>query len=297
MSDEQVQTFDEVVNVFYPDAEAEPLEVPTDEASTDELPEETEEESTEVVDDTKVEAEESELEKPEESDDTSDTVDVYEINGKEYTAEQIESLESGSMMQADYTKKTQEHAEAVKVFNDEKTLFEVDRLKVSDLSAQLEVLVAEDTEIDWAELKEFEPEAYIEQKEKADKRKAKLEEVKAEQAKGPKANVLTQDQLVAESNDFYAYDPKWQKDGQLTEAFQTDMKAAGDYLRSKGYSQDEVNNISHSHHWQTIIDASKYNAQKNKVTSIKKKVLKTPKASKPAAQTKTKSAVDIFYPK
>ena len=42
MSDEQGQTFEEAVNVFYPDdATTEPLEVPTDEAAKDELPEET----------------------------------------------------------------------------------------------------------------------------------------------------------------------------------------------------------------------------------------------------------------
>ena len=133
------------------------------------------------------------------------------------------------------------------------------------------------------------------QKEKADKRKAKLEEVKAEQAKTPKPNILTKDELVAESNDFYAYDPKWQKDGQLTEDFQTDMKVAGDYLKAKGYSQEEVNVISRSHHWKTIIDASKYDAQKNKVVSLKKKVLKTPKATKPKAQSKSKTAEEIFY--
>lgn len=288
MSDEQVQTLEEVVDLFYPDANAEPLEAPTEKSSKDEKPEESEEESAEEVDENKEESEESESEEQEESEDESDTVDVYEINGKEYTAEQIEALESGSMMQADYTKKTQEHAEIVKAFNDEKTLFEVDKLKVSDLSTQLEVLVAEDTEIDWKELKEFDPEAYIEQKEKADKRKAKLEEVKAEQAKAPKANVLTKDELAAESTDFYAYDAEWfDKDKQLTPKFQTDMKLAGEYLKDMGYSQEEVNAISYSHHWKTIIDASKFNAQKKKLTSIKKKVLKTPKASKPKAQTNT----------
>lgn len=296
MSDEQVQTMEEVVNVFYPDDNAEPLEAPTAETATDELPEEAKEESAEV-DDTKAEAEELESESADKGEDKSDTVDVYEINGKEYTAEQIEALESGSMMQADYTKKTQEHAEAVKVFNDEKTLFESDKLKVSDLSAQLEVLVAEDAEINWLELKEDDPEAYIEQKEKADKRKAKLEEVKAEQAKQPTASVLTQDQLAAEGKDFHNYDPAWVKDGQFTETYKTDMKVAGEYLQEKGYSQDEVNAISYSHHWQTIIDASKYNAQKNKVTSIKKKVLKTPKATKPAVKSNSKSAEEIFYGK
>ena len=75
------------------------------------------------------------------------------------------------------------------------------------------------------------------------------------------------------------------------------MGVAGAYLKDSGYSQAEVNAISHSHHWKTIIDASKFNAQKKKVTSIKKKVLKTPKATKPAAQTKSKSAEDIFYGK
>ena len=70
MSDEQVQTHEEVVNVFYPDAEAEPLEVPTESESTDEPPEEAEEESTDV-DETTEESEESEA-SDDEADDEQD---------------------------------------------------------------------------------------------------------------------------------------------------------------------------------------------------------------------------------
>lgn len=293
MSDEQ--THEDVVNLFYETEVTEPLEKPT-EAEADETPVEEVKEVAEVTDETE-EAEEEAGEEPEESTDNEDTF-VYEINGKEYTPEDIEALESGNLMQADYTKKTQAHAEEVKLFNDEKELFNTEKAKVSDLSAQLEVLVAEDEEIDWADLKEYDPEKYIEQKEKADKRKAKLEEVKASQANQTTVQSLTRDELVAESNDFYSYDPSWlDAEKQLTPKFQEDMKIAGDYLKESGYSQDEVNAISRSHHWKTIIDAAKYQAQLKKGSALKKKVTKAPKVTKPkATDTNTaKSASDIMY--
>lgn len=295
MSDEQ--THEDVVNLFYETEVTEPLEKPT-EAAADEIPAEEEvDDGVETPELTDEEAEEEAGEDPEAGEDEEDTL-VYEINGKEYTPEDIEALESGSLMQADYTKKTQAHAEEVKSFNDEKALFETDKAKVSDLSAQLEVLVAEDEEIDWADLKEYDPEKYIEQKEKADKRKAKLEEVKASQANQPTAQTLTQDELAAESTDFYSHDPLWlDADKQLTPKFKEDMKVAGDYLKEAGYSQDEVNAISYSHHWKTIIDAAKYKSQLKKGSALKKKVIKAPKVTKPKVNDSTvaKSASDIMY--
>lgn len=293
MSDEQ--THADVVNLFYEPEATEPLEKPT-EAEADETPAEEVDEVVEATEEIE-EAEELEGEELEDGDDNEDT-HVYEINGKEYTPEDIEALESGNLMQADYTKKTQAHAEEVKLFNDEKALFETDKAKVSDLSALLEVLVAEDEEIDWADLKEYDPEKYIEQKEKADKRKAELEKVKASQANQPTAQALTQDELIAESTDFYSYDSEWlDADKQLTPKFQEDMKVAQGYLQSAGYSQDEANAISRSHHWKTIVDASKYQAQLKKGSALKKKVIKAPKVNKPKANKSStaKSASDIMY--
>jgi hypothetical protein len=290
MSDEQVQTFDEVVNAFYPDVESEPLEVPTDEASTDELP--VEEESTEEVE---AEAEESEGGE-DEADDVED-VQSIEIDGTEHNLTDIqewkEAHDNVKLMQADCTKKWQEAA-------DLKKDAETQSSKAEELVLELELMVNEDNELDLESFKDIEsdnydPDEYIRLKDKADKRAVKLAELKASQPKNTPA--LSKDELVAESNDFYSHDPAWQKDGQLTDVFQKDMKLAGEYLKEKGYSQDEVNAISFSHHWKTIIDASKYNAQKNKVTSIKKKVLKTPKASKPAATSNNLSAEEIFYGK
>tara|TARA_R110000772_G_scaffold125112_2_gene231776 strand:- start:2339 stop:3226 length:888 start_codon:yes stop_codon:yes gene_type:complete len=293
MSDEQ--TREEVVNLFYETGADEPLEKPT-EATADEIPTEEAEEVEDSTDEAD-EVEEEAGEELEEDDDNEDTL-VYEINGKEYTPEDIEALESGKLMQADYTKKTQAHAEEVKAFNDDKALLETEKAKVSEFSALLEVLVAEDEEIDWADLKEYEPEKYIELKEKADKRRVELEKVKASQANQPKAQALTKDELSAESTDFYSYDPLWLDDKkQLTQKFQDDMTIAGEYLKDSGYSQDEVNGISRSHHWKTIVNAAKYQSQLKKGSALKKKVITPPKVTKPKANNSNtvKSASDIMY--
>lgn len=287
------QTHEDVVNLFYEAEADEPLEKLT-EAEADEIPaEEINEDDSELVED----AEDEASEELDEDQDDGDTL-VYEINGKEYTPEDIEALESGNLMQADYTKKTQAHAKEVESLNNDKASFKIEKEKVSELSALLEVLVAEDEEINWADLKEYDPEKYIEQKEKADKRKAELEKVKASQAQQSTAQVLTQDELIAESTDFYSYDPEWlDVDKQLTPKFQSDMKVAQEYLQSSGYSQDETNKISFSHHWKTIVDASKYRAQLKKGSALKKRVIRAPKVSKPKANKSStaKSASDIMY--
>lgn len=289
MSDEQVQTFEETVNAFYPDAESEPLEVPTEEVLEGELPEE--EESTEEVDESETEESES---SEEEADEVEDVQSV-EIDGTEHNLTDIqewkEAHDNVKLMQADCTKKWQEAADLKKDAEAQST-------KAQELVIELEVMVNEDKDLDIESYKDIEsdnydPDEYIRLKDKADNREVKLKELKASQ---PVQNTpLTKDELIAESNDFYSYDPAWQKDGKLTDTFQADMKLAGEYLKDRGYSQEETNAIGRSHHWKTIIDASKYNAQKNKVVSIKKKVLKTPKATKPAATKSNMSPEDIFY--
>ena len=293
MSDEQ--THEDITNLFYEPEATEPLEKPT-EAAADEIPVEAEEESTEVVEESTEETEEEASEVPEEGDDKEDTF-VYEINGKEYTPEDIEALESGSLMQADYTKKTQAHAEEVKLFNDEKALFETDKAKVSDLSAQLEVLVAEDEEIDWADLKEYDPEKYIEQKEKADKRKAKLEEVKTNQVDKPEAQtaMTAEDQKV-----LFDANPKWMTDGKRdanNAEYIKDMQMLVDYGQTVGMDFADLQSMNKAGHWLAMLDAAKYQAQLKKGSALKKKVIKTLKVTKPKANDSStaKSASDIMY--
>lgn len=74
------------------------------------------------------------------------------------------------------------------------------------------------------------------------------------------------------------------------------MNIAGAYLTKNGYTQEEVNAISMSRHWKTIVDASKYEATQKKKTAVKKRLLKTPKAKAPTANSKSKLAPhEIMY--
>lgn len=291
MSDEKVHTHEDVVNAFYPDAEAEPLEAPTVKAEKDEEPAETEDETVEDADETEGKADESESDdETEEQEEESLTLD-----GEDHSLESVQewkkSFDDIKSMQADCTKKWTEASELRK---ESESQIE----KNNSLTLELEILVGEDSDVDLQSFKDidsdnYDPDKYIELKDKFDKRKVKLAELKSNQ---PTQNVaLTKEQLAAESKDFYAYDPKWVVDGKVTKDFQGDMKIAYDYLTKKGYSQDEVNAISYSHHWQTIIDASKFDARLGKAKVAKKKIIKTPKVTKPKAQQTQLSDEEKFY--
>lgn len=291
MSDEQVQTFEEVAQVFYPVEDAEPLEAPTEEAAKDEEPVEVNDESEELTDQSEVDTEES----AEDDETTEQEEESLTLDGEDHSLEDVQewkkSFDDIKSMQADCTKKWQEASELRK---ESESQIEMNNL----LSLELEVLVNEDGEVDLDSYKDIEsdnydPDKFIELKDKFDKRKTKLAELKANQP--AQKTALTQDELVAESNDFYAYDAAWRNKDTLTPKFQEDMKMAGEYLNKAGYSQEEVNAISYSHHWKTILDAAKFNALNEKKETTKKKIIKTPKAKSPKAKPQTRSAEDIFY--
>jgi hypothetical protein len=277
--------------VFYGASESEPLEKPTEDLAS-EAPEETEE----LAEDETVEADELDAEAEDEIEEEGDIL-VHEINGKEYTAEQIQALEDGNLMQADYTKKTQSHAKDVEALTEERTLFEADKSKVSDLTAQLEVLVSEDSEIDWAELKEDDPEEYITQKEKADSRAAKLAEVKANQAQPQQQAMSEEDQKsLTDAN------PQWLTDGKQdanNKEFLKDMQMLVDYGSTIGMSVTELQSMHKASHWHAMLDAAKYANQKAKGSALNKKVRKAPKVTKPKAKqtNQRKSREEVFYGK
>jgi hypothetical protein len=290
MSDIQEQSLEEVTQAFYPDDSTEPLEAPTEETASDEAPEETEELEVEES----AEGEEEEAEETESSDEETEEeedVQTVEIDGTEHNLTDIqgwkEAHDNVKLMQADCTKKWQEAS-------DLKKDAEAEISKAQELTLELEALIAED--VDLADLKEFDPDEYIKVSEKLAKRKAKLEELKANQPAAVQA--LSKDDLLAESNDFYAYDPSWQKDGELTPNFKKDMSLVGQYMQDSGYGQDEANSITYAHHFKTLVDASRWREHQSKAKAIKKKILKTPKASKlKANKSQGLSAEEIFYGK
>ena len=292
MDNQAIEPMDNAT-LFYPTEEAEPLK-PTAEAE-DETPDESEESETNEVEGETEESEEEAGDETEEATDEEETL-YLELDGEEFSLDEVKEWKAGSMMQADYTKKTQALADDRKALDADREALKASQSKLSDLSAELEVLVAEDREIDWAELKEYEPEKYIELKDKADKRKAKFEEVKANATQST-AQVLTQDELIAESNDLFE-SQGWKKDGEIQqEAYQNDMKLLQGYMTDAGYSNEEFKSLQYSHHFKTLLDAARYNLQKKKGSALKKKVKKAPLATKPRAkQVKAaKSAADTFY--
>lgn len=287
MSDEQVQTHEEVVDAFYPNEDAEPLE-PTEESLESESPEEETEES-EV--DEEVEESEGEEGSDEETEEVED-VQSIEIDGTEHNLTDIqewkEAHDNVKLMQADCTKKWQEASDLKKSAETEAT-------RNAELTLELEALLAEEDEESLEELKEYDELEYLKRKSILDKRKAKVEELKANQ---PKPQIsLTEDELKSEKADFLKFDPEWVKDGEYTDKFNADMKVAGEYLSKEGYSKAEIDSIQYSHFWKTIIKASKFEAQSKKVSTLKKRVKKTPKVTKPSAKSSTESLEDIFYGK
>lgn len=293
MSDEPLQTIEETVSAFYPDATTEPLEVLTEEAATDEKPAELVEESNE---DTIEEVEE------EASDDTDENKDdegdnlVYEINGKDYSAKDIELLESGQLMQADYTKKTQALAQDREKLDSDVTLLSESITKTNDLAAQLEVLVGEDKDINWAELKEDDPDEYIKLKERADSRKSKLDEVKAnnQTSNVPQVDVEAERVKLVEAN------PQWVKDSKPTQAYKDDMQGLNDFYQEGGWTQDQVNLVNgNAKLAQLVIESIRSKKEQastdSKKASAKKKIIATPKSGKTKVDQSTMSAEEVFY--
>ncbi len=92
----------------------------------------------------------------------------YDIDGEEVSSTQLKEWKDNGLMQADYTRKTQSHAEDVKTFNAEKDDFAAKQSEFNDKLAQLNAMIEEDTpsaEV-LAEWREYEPEKYIEHTEK-----------------------------------------------------------------------------------------------------------------------------------
>ena len=130
-------------------------EVETEEGTETEDNVETEDEQSEdEAEASDVEGEESEDSEADSGDDNAEEkpTDVFEVNGKEYTpaslSEYIAELESGSLRQSDYTKKTQELAGRRKALDSDVSF--VKMLKENDLIGTIKDVLIE-AKVDGAE--------------------------------------------------------------------------------------------------------------------------------------------------
>jgi len=202
----------------------------------------------------------------------------YDIDDEEVSLDQIKEWKANGLMQADYTRKTQSHAEDVKTFNADKESFTAKQSEFNDKLAQLNAMIEEDTpsaEI-LAEWREYEPEKYIEHTEKMDNRKKLLASSKAEL---PVQGV----DMAKVSADLFAAHPEWMVDGKQSKQFTDDTNLMTAYADTRGIGQAELSSFD-ARHYEIMLDAARYKSQNSKNAAIEKKVRKAPVSTKPRAK-------------
>ena len=211
----------------------------------------------------------------------------YEIDGEEVDSKQLSKWKANGLMQADYTRKTQAHADDVKAFKVEQEDFTVRSAELNDKLAQLNAIINEDTptaEI-LAEWREYEPEKYIEHTEKMDNRKKLLAESKA-------VLPVQRVDMAKVSADLFANHPEWMVDGKQSKQFTDDTSLMTKYAEGRGIGQAELSGFD-ARHYEIILDAARYQTVNSKNAAIEKKVRKAPVSTKPRASSKgSETAVD-----
>ena len=239
----------------------------------------------EVTEDVEELAEEEVAQPPEDN----EQEDLYvEYQGREINLKDIGEWEQNGLRQADYTRKTQELSESRKTFEAQQQELNAKQVELNDKLAQLNAIIEEDTPSaeTLAEWREYEPEKLLDYQDKQAKRKELLA---AGQEIKPASNVDAQ----AEQAKLWQANPQWQDNGKQTQAFTDDMALTQKYALANGYSNEELSGIQSAHHFQTLINAAKYEALSKKNVALEKKVRKAPVSTKPKAATKSHITTDI----
>lgn len=231
--------------------------------------------------------EESELNEeelaPTESDEDEDF--YVEYKGREISLKDIDEWEQGHLRQSDYTRKTQDLANERKAFESERESFKEKQSKLDDYITRLEVAVKEE-EISseaLAEMREYEPEKYIEYIERQQNRKKLLSEAKAQSEPINQVNVQEEQQKLIANN------PDWISDGKPTEKYKEDMNSLSSYYSEMGFTQRDADLVnSNAVIAQAVIDAAKFRKTSKSNAEVEKRVRKAPVSTRPKqVQSKT----------
>jgi hypothetical protein len=204
----------------------------------------------------------------------------YEIDGEEVDSNQLKEWKANGLMQADYTRKTQELADSRKDFESKQSSLTAKESELNDKLLTLEAMLNEDTKTveEIAEMREYEPEEYIKYTEK----QSKLEEFVNS------AKTATQQPSVdmkKVSADLFANHPEWMENGKNSQKFIDDTAMMTSYADSKGFHADELKGFE-AKHYEIMLDAARYQSQKKSNAAIEKKVRKAPVSTRPRAAAK-----------
>jgi hypothetical protein len=210
--------------------------------------------------------------------------DLYvEYKGREINLKDIDEWEQGHLRQADYTRKTQELADSRKDFEAEQEGFTGKQSKLSEQLLTLEAMIAEDNLSDEAltELREYEPEQYINHLEKQSKRKEFLKEAKVSATPKQEVNLQEEQARLIKAN------PQWLNDGKATDAYTKDMDALSNYYTDNGFTQSQVDAVNgNALIAQAVIEAARAKTLGKTNAAIEKRVRKAPVSTRPRSSAK-----------
>lgn len=248
------------------EAETEPesVEVEADEAETEEA------ETVEVEADAEEDSEAAETS----YDDTEAEEEYYtvKIAGEEQQVT-LDELRKGYMMDADYRRKTQEVAEQRKQV--ETKLSELDE-KVSDAESILEIELADLNSDESRKLKEYDPAAWLEKKERVEAKAKKLQDLKAK--RDSELQKVRSEQLQKEATLLKEAIPEWLDDDTL----KVESEKIGKMWERMGFTDTDLAQFSDHRLIVLSRKAAKYDELMSS-NPADKKVKQKPKAAKPAA--------------
>lgn len=230
------------------------------------------------------EAEEPAAEEPEaEAIEPDEDLLYYELDGEEVSSKQLKEWKNDGLMQADYTRKTQELADSRKTFESDQESFKAKQSELNDKLAQVNAMIEEETPSaeTLAEWREYEPEKLLDYQDKQAKRKELLGSYK--QDSGPTFDV------EAERSKLWNANPTWLDNGKQTQAFTDDMNSIQSYAEASGYNNEDFAGFR-AQDFQTMLDAAKYKALNKKNVAIEKKVRRAPVSTKPRQATVSATA-------
>jgi len=201
----------------------------------------------------------------------------YDIDGEEVDSNQLKEWKANGLMQADYTRKTQELADNRKDFESKQDSLTAKESELNDKLLTLEAMLSEDTKTaeEIAEMREYEPEEYIKYTEK----QLKLKEfVNSAKTATPQPNV----DMNKVSADLFAAHPEWVENGKQSQKFTDDTNLMTKYAETRGIGQAELATFE-AKHYEIMLDAARYQQQSTSNAAIEKKVRKAPVSTKPRA--------------
>lgn len=196
------------------------------------------------------------------------------VDGEELELPEDEVVK-GYSRTADYTRKTQKHAEVVKAFEAEQTAVRAERLRYATQLSQLDELLqtSAGTEPDWDTLRSEDPITFAAAHAEWDLHQKRISAVKAEKMRAEeKVNAdrrtQYQNELVQEAAKLVEAIPAWSD----PEVAKTEKADIATFAKGLGYTPEELSSVADHRIILLLRDAMRFRQAEKKRPEIEKKI-------------------------